>query len=263
MWTLLIANQNGAYGPSNTPKSVTQKNQSSRGLKLKLILPYFKKNWHKILAGILCIILVDMAQLVIPQIIKTAVDTLALTQIDRYVLVKQCLLIGCLGLAMAILRYAWRILLMGSARDVEKGIRDDLFGHILKLDMGYFDGMKTGDIMAHATSDISHVRMAFGFGLIVLVDTLLLGGTTIAIMLWINPKLTALAMIPMPFLILLTRHLGRKMHVFHMTAQESFSQLTEQIRESFFGIRVIKVFNFEQPIELKVRSEERRVGKEC
>jgi ATP-binding cassette, subfamily B, multidrug efflux pump len=219
---------------------------------LKLILPYFKKNWHKILTGILCIILVDIAQLIIPQIIKTAVDTLATSHIDRYVLVKQCLLIGVLGLAMAILRYTWRILLMGSARDVEKGIRDDLFGHILELDMGYFDRMKTGDIMTHATSDISHVRMAFGFGLIVMVDTLLLGGTTIAIMIWIDPKLTALAMIPMPFLILFTRHLGQKMHSFHRTAQESFSQLTEQIRESFFGIRVIKVFNFEQPIEQKV-----------
>lgn len=221
---------------------------------MKLILPYFKKNWHKILAGIVCIIAVDMAQLVIPQIIKTAVDTLAANRIDRYVLLQQCLIIVGLGLVMAFLRYAWRILLMGSARDVEKGIRDDLFGHLLELDMAYFDRMKTGDIMAHATSDISHVRMAFGFGLIVLVDTLLLGGTTIGIMIWINPKLTALAMIPMPFLIFFTRHLGRKMHTLHRTAQESFSQLTEQIRESFFGIRVIKVFNFEQIIEQKVNT---------
>jgi ATP-binding cassette subfamily B multidrug efflux pump len=219
---------------------------------LKLILPYFKKNWLKILAGILCMILVDGAQLIIPQIIKTAVDTLTTTQVDRYILARQCLFIGGLGLAMAILRYGWRILLMGSARDVEKGIRDDLFRHILELDMAYFDRIKTGDIMAHATSDIAHVRMAFGFGLIVLVDTLILGGTTIGIMIWTNPKLTALAMIPMPFLILFTKHLGNKMHTLHKTAQESFSQLTEQVRESFFGIRVIKVFNFEKTIEQKV-----------
>jgi len=220
-------------------------------LLLKLILPYFKKNWLKILAGILCMVLVDGAQLIIPQIIKSAVDTLTTTQIDRYVLIRQCLIIAALGLAMAILRYAWRILLMGSARDVEKGIRNDLYRHVLELDMVYFDRVKTGDIMAHATSDIAHVRMAFGFGVIVLVDTLLLGGTTIGIMIWTDPKLTALAMIPMPFLILFTKYLGKKMHVLHKTAQESFSMLTEQIRESFFGIRVIKVFNFERTIERK------------
>ncbi len=197
-------------------------------------------------------IIVDGAQLIIPQVIKTAVDTLATTQIDRSVLVRQCLLIAGLGLGMALLRYGWRILLMGSARDVEKGIRDDLFRHILELDMAYFDRIKTGDIMAHATSDITHVRMAFGFGLIVLVDTVILGGTTIGIMIWTDPKLTALAMIPMPFLILFTKHLGNRMHTLHKTAQESFSQLTEQIRESFFGIRVIKVFNFEKTITQKV-----------
>ncbi len=196
-------------------------------------------------------VLVDGAQLIIPQIIKSAVDTLTTTQIDRYVLIRQCLIIAALGLAMAILRYAWRILLMGSARDVEKGIRNDLYRHVLELDMVYFDRVKTGDIMAHATSDIAHVRMAFGFGVIVLVDTLLLGGTTIGIMIWTDPKLTALAMIPMPFLILFTKYLGKKMHVLHKTAQESFSMLTEQIRESFFGIRVIKVFNFERTIEQK------------
>ena len=220
---------------------------------LKLIYPYFKKNLYKILLGILCMILVDMAQLVIPQIIKHAIDSLSSASFDNKTLIFQCAFILFLGLAMAGLRYGWRNLLMRSARDVEKGIRDDLFNHVLSLDMAYFDKVKTGDIMAHATSDINHIRMAFGFGLIVLVDTFLLGGATLAIMLWTHPKLTVLAMIPMPFLIVVTRTLGKKMHVFHKTAQESYSQLTELVRESFFGIRIIKVFNFEMIIGNKVR----------
>ncbi len=74
---------------------------------------------------------------------------------------------------------------------------------------------------------------------------MLLGGAILAIMIWTHPKLTAMAMIPMPALVFFTRHLGKKMHDFHTTAQESFSRLTEMIRESFFGIRIIKVFNFE------------------
>ncbi len=197
-------------------------------------------------------ILVDIAQLAIPQIIKIAVDTLASAHVDRSVLIQQCLIIAGLGLAMAGLRYGWRMLLMESARDVEKGIRNDLFSHIMELDLTYFDRVKTGDIMTHATSDINHVRMAFGFGLIGLVDIILLGGATIGIMVWTDPKLTALALIPMPFLILCTKYLGNKMHLLHKTAQESFSMLTEQVRESFFGIRVIKVFNFEKTIGQKV-----------
>ncbi len=199
----------------------------------------------KILAGLLCMIIVDLTQLVIPQVIRQTIDTLSLSSIDHQTLVLHCIFIIFLGLAMALLRYGWRNLLMGSARDVEKGIRDNLFNHILSLDMAYFDRVKTGDIMAHATSDINHVRMAFGFGLIVMVDTILLGGATLSIMLYTHPKLTAIAMIPMPFLVVVTRVLGKKMHLFHKTAQESFSILTELVRESFFGIRIIKVFNFE------------------
>ncbi len=168
-------------------------------------------------------IVVDATQPVIPQIIKQVIDTLNSSTFDSKTLFFQCIFILFLGLVMAGLRYAWRNLLMGSARDVEKGIRDDLFRHILSLDMAYFDKIKTGDIMAHATSDINHIRMAFGFGLIVLVDTLLLGGATIGIMLWTHPKLTAIAIIPMPFLVFVTRTLGKKMHTFHKTAQESFS----------------------------------------
>jgi len=219
---------------------------------LKLIYPYFRKNALKIILGILCMIIVDIAQLVIPQIVKEAIDTLNNATFEQSQLVYQCLYIVLLGLGMAILRFFWRNLLMGSARDVERGIRDELFDHVLKMDMAFYDKVKTGDIMAHATSDINHVRMAFGFGLIALVDTILLGGTTLAIMFWTHPKLTALAMIPMPFLIYVTRTLGKKMHLFHTTAQESFSKLTEIVRESFFGIRIIKVFNFEAIISNKV-----------
>ncbi len=188
---------------------------------MELIYPYFRKNALKIMLGILFMIIVDGAQLIIPQIVKGAIDTLSTDTFERSRLVYQCLYIILLGLGMTILRYCWRNLLMGSARDVERGIRDALFDHVLKMDSAFYDKVKTGDIMAHATSDINHVRMAFGFGLIALVDTILLGGTTLAIMAWTHPKLTAIAMIPMPFLIYVTRTLGKKMHLHHTTAQES------------------------------------------
>lgn len=199
-----------------------------------------------------CMIIVDGAQLIVPQIVKSAVDVLSSDNLDHTILLRQCVFILGLGVVMTVLRYVWRMLLMGSARNLEKGIRNQLFAHALALDPAFYDRVKTGDIMAHATSDINHVRMAFGFGIIVLVDTVLLGGAILAIMIWTHPKLTAMAMIPMPALIFFTRYLGKKMHDFHTTAQESFSRLTEMIRESFFGIRIIKVFNFEPMVSERV-----------
>ena len=107
----------------------------------------------------------------------------------------QCAGIVGAGLLMALLRSGWRILLMGSARDLERGIRDELYTHMLSLDTAYYDKTRAGDIMAHATSDILHVRMAFGFGIIALVDTLLLGSACIGIMVWTSPKLATLCRI--------------------------------------------------------------------
>jgi len=224
---------------------------------LKLILYYFKKNLKKIAAGVFCMIVVDLLQLVVPQIVSRAVDILADAHFDRHVLFVQCAVIVGAGLLMALLRSGWRMLLMGSARDLERGIRDDLYAHMLSLDTAYYDKTRAGDIMAHATSDILHVRMAFGFGIIALVDTLLLGSACIGIMVWTSPKLAVLCLIPLPFLVLVTKNLGNRMHRYHNTAQEAFSALTEQVRESFFGIRVIKVFNFEPQVRQKTEHSAR------
>lgn len=224
---------------------------------MKLIIDYCKKNARKIAAGVFCMIVVDLLQLVVPQIVSRAVDTLADAHFDRHVLVMQCAGIVGAGLLMALLRSGWRILLMGSARDLERGIRDELYTHMLSLDTAYYDKTRAGDIMAHATSDILHVRMAFGFGIIALVDTLLLGSACIGIMVWTSPKLATLCLIPLPFLILITKNLGNRIHQYHNTAQEAFSALTEQIRESFFGIRVIKVFNFGPQVRQKTANSAR------
>ncbi len=203
-------------------------------------------------------IVVDLLQLVVPQVVSRAVDILADAHFDRHVLLVQCAVIVGAGLFMALLRSGWRILLMGAARDLERGIRDDLYAHMLGLDTAFYDKTRAGDIMAHATSDILHVRMAFGFGIIALVDTLLLGSACIGIMVWTSPKLAALCLIPLPFLVVVTKSLGNRMHQYHKTAQEAFSALTEQVRESFFGIRVIKVFNFEPQVRQKTEHSAKR-----
>jgi len=225
---------------------------------LKLIFYYFRKNIGKIAAGIFCMIVVDLLQLVVPQIVSRAVDILADAHFDRHVLWVQCAVIVGAGLFMALLRSGWRILLMGAARDLERGVRDDLYAHMLGLDTAFYDKTRAGDIMAHATSDILHVRMAFGFGIIALVDTLLLGSACIGIMVWTSPKLAALCLIPLPFLVVVTKSLGNRMHEYHKSAQEAFSALTEQVRESFFGIRVIKVFNFEPQVRQKTENSAKR-----
>lgn len=222
---------------------------------IELIKPYFIKNHLTIAAGLLCLIAVDFLQLIIPRIIKLAVDDLTLFKADTKKLAIYALYIIGIAFLMSVFRYSWRKYLIGTSRIVEEGLRNRLFIHIQTLSSPYFDKTKTGDIMAHATNDIMHIRMAIGMGMVALTDAIILGSAAIGFMLYINKTLTMFALIPMPFIIFGTRFFSRKMHRLYGAVQESFSELTEAVREQFAGIQVIKAYTREKEESLVVETK--------
>ncbi|MBT8369317.1 MAG: ATP-binding cassette domain-containing protein, partial [Deltaproteobacteria bacterium] len=205
-----------------------------------LIKPYFVENRSKILIGLLSLITVDALQLFIPRIIKRAVDGLTAYKIDGRQLLSYALSMICLAILIGIFRYIWRRCLMGTSRRIEEGLRNKLFTHLQSLSASYFDGAKTGDLMAHATNDIQQIRMAAGMGLVALNDAIILGLAAICFMAYINVKLTAFVLIPMPLIVISTRFFSKKMHRRYQAVQAVFSDLTEVIRERFAGIRITK-----------------------
>jgi ATP-binding cassette subfamily B protein len=218
-----------------------------------LIKPYFWENRYKIAIGLASLIIVDMLQLLIPRIIKWAVDDLAALQIDRVELLRYAAYMVAMALFIGLFRYVWRRCLLGTSRRVEEGLRNRLFGHVQNLSASYFDHMKTGDLMAHATNDIQQVRMATGMGMVALNDAVVLGAAAIGFMLYINVKLTIFVLIPMPLIVLGTRFFSKKMHRRYQDVQASFSDLTEVVRERFAGIRIIKAHNRKKEEAARVR----------
>ncbi|MDZ7830911.1 MAG: ABC transporter ATP-binding protein [Desulfobacterales bacterium] len=212
-----------------------------------LLKPYFYERRRLIFTGIICLMIVDVLQLFIPRVIKWAVDDLAALSIDYSQLSVYAGEIIIIAVFMAILRFVWRRFLIGTSRVVEEGLRNRLFAHIQTLSASYFDQAKTGDLMAHATNDINNIRMAVGMGMVAFTDAVFLGLAAIGFMAYINIKLTLFALIPMPIIIFLTRKFGQKMHRRYTTVQQSFSDVTEVVRESFAGIRIVKAYNLEEP----------------
>ncbi|MFC1515811.1 ABC transporter ATP-binding protein [Thermodesulfobacteriota bacterium] len=213
---------------------------------IELIKPYFKENRHLIFLGLTCLIAVDFLQLCIPRVIKWAVDDITAFRIDSTALLRYSLYIVGIAAMIGLLRYVWRRCLIGTSRRVEEGLRNRLFAHIQTLSAAYFDRTKTGDLMAHATNDITHVRMASGMGMVALTDAIVLGTAAIGFMLYINIRLTFFVLIPMPLIVFGARFFSRKMHRGYQEVQGVFSDLTEVVRERFAGIRVIKAYNREQ-----------------
>ena len=210
-----------------------------------LIKPYLIENRLFIILGLASLIGVDILQLIIPRVIKWAVDDLTALTIDGSKLLVYASYITAIALLIGIFRYFWRLFLLGVSRRVEEGLRNQLFQHIQTLSPSYFDRTKTGNLMAHATNDIMHIRMAIGMGIVAITDAILLGAASIGFMAYINLTLTLFVLIPMPMIAFGTRFFSKKMHRRYGQVQASFSDLTEAVRERIAGIRIIKAFTRE------------------
>ena len=211
----------------------------------QLLLPYFKKNRLIIAAGVVCLIIVDLLQLIIPRIIKSVIDdltTLAVPPKGLLICAAEILLIALL---MAVFRYLWRRCLIGMSREVEEGLRNRLFFHLQTLSAAYFDRTRTGDLMAHATNDIQNIRMGVGMGMVALTDSIIMGAAAIGFMLYIHVRMTLYVLIPMPFIVFGTRFFSKHMHQRYQDVQAAFSDLTEIVRERFAGIRIVKAHHTE------------------
>lgn len=203
---------------------------------------YFRAYMYHYALGISALIIIDILQLIIPRVLKSAVDDLAAGSAGLSVLGRYFLIILLLALGIAIGRFFWRYYIVGSSRKIERNLRTDLYSHLLTLDFSYFDTHTTGDLMAHAVNDINAVRMAMGFGFIILIDIFILGVASLVMMLNISPRLTLYALIPFPVIAVVSTRFGRIIHRLFEKVQESFALLTERVRENLSGIRVVKVF---------------------
>ena len=210
---------------------------------ISIIKPYFAENRNRILVGLVCLILVDMLQLIVPRVIKWAVDDLTLLRVDTGRLLDYAFAIAGIAVLIGVFRYVWRLCLLGTSRRVEEGLRNRLFDHLQTLSAAYFDRTRTGDLMAHATNDIQQIRMAAGMGLVALNDAVVMGAAAIGFMIYIDPTLTGFVLIPMPFIAVAARFFSRRMHRRYRSVQASFSDLTEAVRERVAGIRLIKAHN--------------------
>lgn len=221
--------------------------------------PYFIENRLKIAIGLLSLLLVDLLLLIIPLVIRKSIDLLV-TQAPGTgaLLLRQAMVIVGMALMIALFRYIWRLLILGHARKVEENLRNRLYAHLQTMSMGFFQRISTGDLMARAMNDINAVRMAAGMGLVALVDGTILGIAAIGFMISIDLNLTLISLIPAPVVILLTRALTRRMAAGFESVQRSFSELTERVRESFAGIRVIKAHSREKWTCHRVRDQGER-----
>ncbi|MCX5870101.1 MAG: ABC transporter ATP-binding protein [Deltaproteobacteria bacterium] len=212
---------------------------------LGLIRPLIRQYSPRLIGGLLALLTVDLLQLGIPRLVKRAVDLLAQGAASQMALAQSALAILLLAIGIAGCRFVWRYLILGFSRLVERDLRDDFFRHLLTLDRPFFQKKPVGAIMALATNDLAAVQLAGGMGLVACADAAIMGIAAMACMAYISPRLTLIAVIPMPLLALLTRVLSARLHRRFLKVQEQFSHLTEFARSTITSIRLLKAYTQE------------------
>lgn len=209
----------------------------------KSLNKYYKKYFFRFIVGIIALGIVDFLQTRVPLIIGNITDGIVTGGIDQGYLLNRAIYLGLIGLIIAFGRFVWRNLIFGTSRNIEYHVRNDIFSHLEKLSQRYFNKNKTGDLMAHATNDVNAVRMAIGPGLLMAIDALVLMTLVLYNMIYeVDLKLTLIAIVPFPIIILQGFVISKFMRQRFSDKQEAFAKMTDMVQESFSGIRVVKAF---------------------
>ncbi|WP_295280284.1 ABC transporter ATP-binding protein [Veillonella sp.] len=211
--------------------------------KLTIFSQFFKGYGPVYLLGVLILITINILFLYVPRLIGEAINTLyygkeGLTTYIGYFFM--------LAIVITVLKFSSRHLLLGSIRRFEFLLRRRLFDHALYIPTAYYEKNGPGKVMALMTNDVTSLRVSLGLGVMILVDAIFFGIFSFFLMAKeISVSLTALTLLPMPFILTGMLTVSRRMRKRQKEAQNTYSDLTEFAQELFLGMPVIRAFNCE------------------
>ena len=221
------------------------KNETAQGNSreaLAFILSFVKRHIPAVAAGVLVLMGVDLVQLIIPRIVQRTIDVIGKATFSSELILRNAAFILTLAFGMVVLRFFWRLFIMGTARRIEKEVREEMFDHLQGLGFSYFNRTRTGHLMALMVNDVNAIRMAAGPSFLAITDALFMGTLSLVFLLSINVRLTLFAVLPLPCIIFMIARYGPLIQTRFKAVQESFASISARTQEAFSGIRVVKSY---------------------
>jgi len=207
---------------------------------LRFLRPYRPQLW-----GSLVFAWAAMGMTVlIPWLIGRAVNAIeAGEQPDLLPLALVIVAAGILRLGLTMVR---RVVAGKVSLAVEFDLRELFYAHLQRLELGFFDGQQTGQLMSRATVDLQSIRFFLGYGLIFITQNLLTITLAAAVMFAIEPWLALIALAPAPFVVYTASRYNRVSRPAVQEVQQRLAELTAEAEESVSGIRIVKAFAREE-----------------
>lgn len=224
---------------------------------------FFWKYKKLFIPGLLCAAASAAFSVAVPMMVRVVIDTMprfvslynlfAGTEVQGYLFINFfiCLLlfgaviIG-LSLVSGLFTFLMRQTIVVMSRHVEFDLRNELYDHLQQLSRHFYVQHATGDLMTRATSDIEQVRRYIGPAMMYTARALVFVIAAVSAMIYISPRLTFFAVMPMPLLAVSVFFVARVVHARSDALQKQYSKLTSRVQEALAGIRVLKAYTREE-----------------
>ncbi len=205
------------------------------------------------LAGLAWLVLTNACALTVPRLVNIGIDLVegrATTWPLPCAPSLWAVAAGIMALAMigAVVRTMSRVVLFNAGRDVEQDLRRHLFGHLGCQALPYFGRQTTGDLMSRLTNDLTNIRLLSGFALLNALNGVIIVGITLPILLAIDVRVTLIALVPFPLVIVLSQAVSRRLFLRTKENQESIGRLSSLVQEALAGQLVVRALSQEDAV---------------
>lgn len=209
--------------------------------RLRKLGSYLRPHWRMVLLGTIALLIVNLLGVYIPLLIKDSIDQLegefSFNQLSR-----TALWLLLLSAIMWCFRMYSRTSIFGIGRQVEFGLKQRIFQHLLTIEPGYFSNNTSGDLINRATSDVDNIRRLVGFALLSFINIIFAYAFTLPVMLKINVRLTILAIAVYPLMLMTVQLFSGKLRRYQEEIQVKLSDLSELIQEDMSGMALIRIY---------------------
>ncbi|MFL6335500.1 MAG: ABC transporter ATP-binding protein [Pyrinomonadaceae bacterium] len=202
---------------------------------------YFRPYKWSLVIGVFCILVYVVIGLLEPVYVGRAVDVLGQRPTWGTITFYALSIVG-VRVVSGVFLYLQRNILIGMSRHVEYDLRQDFYAHLQKQPLTFFQGHRTGDLMARATNDLAAVRQLAGPMVMYTLQTVFVVLIILPLMLRISVRLTLLLFVTMPLVSLTVKFFGQQVHTRFEKIQEFFSHITARAQENISGVRVVRAY---------------------
>jgi len=217
-----------------------------KDIKITLIrlFRYFRFNKVVFFSGIFFIIVSAASQVAANGMLSPIIDTIVKGN-DTTQVIKYLLIMGAIVIIISFSQYLGNLLMARLAQQTVHRIREDMFSHMQKLPISYFDKQSHGDLMSTFTNDVDMLNQSLEQSVSQVIVAVITVAGSFTMMLILSPLLTFIVILMLGIMFASIKYVGRKSAQNFRFQQAALADMNGYIEEIMSGQKVVKVFNYE------------------